>query len=70
MSIIKRIFTIVALDNGKQETHKQKALSQHSIRDKNKLKFPRKNTKNKKTHARNSMEIYEDQRSIKTLRNP
>jgi hypothetical protein len=29
--------------------------------------FPRKNTKNNKTHLRNSLEIYEDQRSIKTV---
>jgi hypothetical protein len=30
--------------------------------------IPRKNTKNNKTHLRNSLEIYEDQRSIKTIK--
>ena len=40
-SYVKNDFTIAALDNGKQESHKQKALSQQSIRGKNKLKVPK-----------------------------
>jgi hypothetical protein len=64
----KNNFTIAALENGEKESHKQKALSQQSIRDKNKLKFPKKNTKNKKQNLRNSLKIYEDQRSIKKLK--
>jgi hypothetical protein len=49
----KNNFTIAALDNGKQESHKQKALSQQSIRDKKQTKVSKKNTKNNKTHLRN-----------------
>jgi hypothetical protein len=48
MPIIKKDFTIASLYNGKQESHKQKALSQHSIRDKNKSKFPKRTLKTTK----------------------
>jgi hypothetical protein len=63
----KKDFTIASLDNGKQESHKQKALSQQSIRGKNKLKFPKKHQKQQNT-LKKFLEIYEDQRPIKTVK--
>jgi hypothetical protein len=44
----KNNFTIASLDNGKKESHKQKALSQQSITDKNKLNFPKRTPKTTK----------------------
>jgi hypothetical protein len=50
----------------KNHTNK-KALSQQSIRSKRKLNFPKRKPK-QQTHLRNLLEIYEDQRPIKTVK--
>jgi hypothetical protein len=45
VSLIKRDFTFVTVENGKKKLHKQKALSTVNKRQKNKLSIQRKTPK-------------------------